>query len=67
MISANERFLRCAESALASWAGRLTSGRESGALFPFELVPPNRDCVDVDLDGTEAVGFVVGRGCAVPV
>jgi len=67
MISANERFLRCPESAAATWAGRLTSGRESGALLPFELVPPNFDCVDVDLDDTGAGGFVVGRGCAVPV
>lgn len=68
MISANERLFGGPESETGVLgAGRLTSGRESGALFPFELVPPILDCVDVILDDTGAVGFVVARGCAVPV
>lgn len=68
MISAYERFFGGPEPATgALGAGRLTSGRESGALFPFELVPPTFDCVDVVLVNTGAVGFVDERGCAVPV
>lgn len=68
MISLNERFFRCAESAAgAAGAGRLTSGRESGALLPFELVPPTLDWVDVVLDGSGGGFIAVERGCAVPV